>query len=82
MGQDPLCDQIEERITSDALRIQLLQQQETSTNNPATIAQINTQITGLEQDQAALEQMAQTLACPPLATDASLPRPTLARKGR
>ncbi len=69
MGQDPLCDQIEERITSDALRIQLLQQQETSTNNPATIAQINTQITGLEQDRATLEQLAQSLACPTLTTN-------------
>ena len=71
MGQDPSCDQIEKRIASDTLQIQRLQQQEASTNNSATIAQINTQVTGLEQDQAALEQVAQALACPTLTTDAS-----------
>ncbi len=64
MGQNPSCDQIEKRIASDALQIQFLQQQEASTNNPATIAQLNTQVTGLEQDQSALEQLAQSLACP------------------
>ncbi|HZU04087.1 MAG TPA: hypothetical protein VFA10_30775 [Ktedonobacteraceae bacterium] len=73
MGQNPSCDQIEKRIASDALQIQFLiqflQQQEASTNNPATIAQLNTQITGLEQDQATLEQLAQSLACPTLTTN-------------
>ncbi len=77
MGQDPSCDQIEKRIASDTLMIQRLQQQEASTNNSTIIAQINTQITGLEQDQAALEQLAQTLACPTLTTDTNLLRPTL-----
>jgi hypothetical protein len=69
MGQNPSCDQIEKHIASDALQIQFLQQQEASTNNAATIAQLNTQITGLEQDQAALEQLAQSLACPTLTTN-------------
>lgn len=82
MGQDPSCDQIEKRIASDMLQIQRLQQQEASTNNTATIAQINTQVTGLEQDQAALEQLAQALACPTLTTDASLLRSNLTRVGQ
>ncbi len=60
MGQDPLCNQIEQRIAADTLQIQRCQQQEASTNNRATIAQI----TAVERDKAAVEQMAQTLACP------------------
>ncbi len=68
-GQNSMCEQIKQSVENDLLQIQLLQRQRAATSNGAALAQIDAQITAVEQHLAALEQQAQTFDCPALATE-------------
>jgi len=68
-GQNRTCEQIKQSVENDLLQIQLLQKQRAATSNRAALAQIDAQITTVEQRLVALEQRAQTFDCPALATE-------------
>jgi hypothetical protein len=62
-GQNPLCYGIKAGIVNDSQQIQTLYKQKTGTNDGATTARINKQITCLEQHIASLRQQAEDLQC-------------------
>ena len=63
-GANQNCKPIQQMIAKDNSQIKLLQQQKANTTNQAKIAQINTQVAGLRQSIANLQQQGKQLGCP------------------
>ncbi len=63
-GANQNCNPIHKMIATDNSQIQALQRQKANTSNPATKAQIDTQIAGIRQDIASLQQQAKQVGCP------------------
>ncbi len=63
-GTNQSCNPIHKMIATDNSQIQALQKQKANTSNPATKAQIDTQIAGIRQDIASLQQQAKQVGCP------------------
>jgi hydroxymethylglutaryl-CoA reductase len=60
----PNCDAIKQIIAYDNSQIQKLQQQEVGVTNLITLSQIQTQITGFQQDISTRQQQAKQQHCP------------------
>jgi ABC-type glycerol-3-phosphate transport system substrate-binding protein len=63
-GANPGCKPIRKMIATNNSQIQNLQRQKANTSDPAKKAQIDTQIAGIRQDIASLQQQAKQLGCP------------------
>jgi alpha-D-ribose 1-methylphosphonate 5-phosphate C-P lyase len=63
-GANTNCGPLKQLIAKDNDQIKLLQQQKANTTNQAKIAQINSEIAGLRQKIANLQQQGKQLGCP------------------